>query len=230
MPSLLRLTQGTAFTETYTFSGFIALKMFICSSTAELLQSKEFVDNSERADLIKELKESQMEIYNKRNQLIFEKLFKLQFEEITTKGIEAINKNLDEIYAEGEKLFTENIQKLVKNSDDIQNKSLQEIENFKQQVNTVSYDFSKDNHNEKKYNDYDELNSIEDLVEKEVKPILEKNKEDRTEYIKKLNSYIDEYDEYCSHHPDFKNHRCTLAVENIQNTYKDKLKTTGFIL
>ena len=162
----------------------------------KLLQSKEFVDNSERADLIKELKESQMEIYNKRNQLIFEKLFKLQFEEITTKGIEAINKNLDEIYAEGEKLFTEHIQKLVNDSDNIQNKSLQEIENFKQQVNTVSYDFSKDNHNEKKYNDYDELNSIEDLVEKEIKPILDKNKEDRTEYIKKLNSYIDEYDEY----------------------------------
>ena len=43
-------------------------------------------------------------------------------------------------------------------------------------------------------------------------------------------SIIDEYDEYCSHHPDFKNHRCTLAVENIQNTYKEKLKTTGFIL
>ena len=162
----------------------------------KLLQSKEYIDNPERANLIKDLNNSQVEIYNKRNQLIFEKLFKLQFDEITTKGIEIINKNLEDIYSEAEKLFTQHIEKLVKNSEDIQNKSLQAVENFKEEVNSVSYDFTKDNHNEKKYNDYEELNSIDDLIEKEIKPILEKNKEDRTEYIKKLNSYIDEFDEY----------------------------------
>ena len=53
----------------------------------KLLQSKDCIDNTERGNLIKNLKDSQVEIYNKRNQLIFEKLFKLQFEEITTKGI-----------------------------------------------------------------------------------------------------------------------------------------------
>ena len=162
----------------------------------KLLQSKEYIDNPERANLIKDLNNSQVEIYNKRNQLIFEKLFKLQFDEITTKGIEIINKNLEDIYSEAEKLFTQHIEKLVKNSEDIQNKSLQAVENFKEEVNSVSYDFTKDNHNEKKYNDYEDLNSIDDLIEKEIKPILEKNKEDRTEYIKKLNSYIDEFDDY----------------------------------
>ena len=41
---------------------------------------------------------------------------------------------------------------------------------------------------------------------------------------------IDEYDKYCEKHPEFKNHRCTLAVENIQNVYKEKLKDLDFIL
>ena len=143
-----------------------------------------------------ELKESQMNIYNKRNELLFQKLFKLQFDEITTNGIEAINKTLEDIFDEGEKLFTNHIKQLMKNSDDIEKKSLFEIENFKTQVDSISYDFTKDNHNEKKYNDFDELNSIDDLIEKEIKPLLEKNKEDRMEFIKKINSYINEYDDY----------------------------------
>ena len=48
---------------------------------------------------------------------------------------------------------------------------------------TINYIFGKDNHNEKKYNDYDEINDLENLIEKEINPILEKNKQDRTDYI-----------------------------------------------
>ena len=173
----------------------IKLNHFI-SELKKLLQSKEFTDNSDRANIMSELKESQMNIYNKRNELLFQKLFKLQFDEITTNGIEAINKTLEDIFDEGEKLFTNHIKQLMKNSDDIEKKSLFEIENFKTQVDSISYDFTKDNHNEKKYNDFDELNSIDDLIEKEIKPLLEKNKEDRMEFIKKINSYINEYDDY----------------------------------
>ena len=160
----------------------IKLNHFI-SELQKLLQSKEFTDNPDRAKIINQLKESQMGIYNKRNELMFQKLFKLQFDEITTNGIEAINKTLEDIFDEGEQLFTNHIKALMKNSDDIEKKSLSEIENFKSQVNSISYDFTKDNHNEKKYNDYEELNSVNDLIDKEIKPLLEKNKEDRTELI-----------------------------------------------
>ena len=39
---------------------------------------------------------------------------------------------------------------------------------------------------------------------------------------------IDDYEEYCDCHPEFKNNRCKIAVENIKNTYKDKMKNSGF--
>ena len=162
----------------------------------EFLQSKEIIDNEERYTLIENIKKDQIDIYEKRKQLIFEKVFKLPYEEINTKSTEKVNKELDEIYSYAEKTFIHHIEILVKNSEDIEKKSLEEIERFKQNVDTVSYDFTKDNHNEKKYNDYDDIDSITALIDKEVNPIIAKNKEDRTNYISKINTYIDEYDEY----------------------------------
>ena len=40
---------------------------------------------------------------------------------------------------------------------------------------------------------------------------------------------IDDYEEYCDRHPDFKNSRGVLAMKNIRSTY-DKLKSTGGFL
>lgn len=40
---------------------------------------------------------------------------------------------------------------------------------------------------------------------------------------------IDEYEEYCERHPNFRNSRGKLAMRNIQRTY-DKLKSTGGFL
>jgi hypothetical protein len=84
----------------------------------------------------------------------------------------------------------------MKNNEDIQNKTLSALEQFKKDESTISYDYNKDNHNEKKYNDYDDLKSLDELIDKEINPIINKNKEDRTNYISNLNKYLDEYDDY----------------------------------
>ncbi len=162
----------------------------------KLLQSKEYADPEERTLIVKEIKDIQEDIYKKKYELIFTQLFNLDYEQINTKNIEKINKKLENIIADGDKLFTQCIQRLMKNSEDIQKKSLEAFEKFKADVSTISYDFTKDNHNEKKYNDYDDLNTLEELFEKEVDSVLNKNKDDRTNYIKNLNSYLEEYDDY----------------------------------
>lgn len=41
---------------------------------------------------------------------------------------------------------------------------------------------------------------------------------------------IDEYEEYCNSHPDFKNNRCKLAVDNITTVYKDKVHNNSFAI
>ena len=162
----------------------------------KLLQSKEYSDPEERMTIVKEMKGIQEDIYKRKYDLIFEQLFKLDYEQINTKNIEKMMKNLESIISEGDKLFTQCIQKLMKNSEDVQKKSLEAFEKFKADVSTISYDFTKDNHNEKKYNDYDDLNTLEELFEKEVDSVLNKNKDDRTNFIKNLNSYLEEYDDY----------------------------------
>lgn len=40
---------------------------------------------------------------------------------------------------------------------------------------------------------------------------------------------IDEYLKYCNDHPDFPNSRCLLAIENIKETYKEKMKDNSFV-
>ena len=162
----------------------------------KLLQSKEYSDPEERMVIVKKMKGIQEDIYKRKFDLIFEQLFKLDYEQINTKNIEKITKKLENICSDGDKLFTECIQKLMKNSEDVQKKSLEAFEKFKADVSTINYDFTKDNHNEKKYNDYDDLKTLEELFEKEVNSVLNKNKDDRTNFIKNLNSYLEEYDDY----------------------------------
>ena len=166
------------------------------SKLQQLLKSKEYSDPEERALIVKEMKQIQEDIYRKKYNLIFTQLFNLDYDQINSKNIEKINKKLEHIISEGDKLFTKCIEKLMKNNEDIQNKSFAAFEKFKEDVSTISYDFTKDNHNDKKYNDYDDLKSLEELFEKEVNSVLNKNKEDRTNYIKNLNSYLEEYDDY----------------------------------
>ena len=173
----------------------IKLNHFI-SELKLLLQSKEYTDTEERAKIIQELKKAQEEIYKKKYDLIIIQLFNLDYEKINKKNIQKMIKNLEEIVNEGDKILTDFIEKLVQDSNNTQNKSLAAIEQFKKDESTISYTFGKDNFNEKKYNDYEDIPDLDGLIEKEIKPIIDKNKQDRTEYISKLNKYLDEYDDY----------------------------------
>ena len=166
------------------------------SELKKLLNSKEYADCQERADIIKDLKKKQEEIYLKKYNLIFDKLFNLDYEHVNGHNIQKMIKNFEEIVAEGEKILTDFIEKLMKNSEDIHQKSLLALEEFKKDEATINYVFTKDNHNEKKYNDYDDINNLDELIEKEITPLINKNKEDRTNYINTLNKYLDEYDDY----------------------------------
>ena len=40
---------------------------------------------------------------------------------------------------------------------------------------------------------------------------------------------IDAYEGYCRDHPDYPNNRAVLAIENIRDTYKDRLKKHDFL-
>ena len=40
---------------------------------------------------------------------------------------------------------------------------------------------------------------------------------------------IDEYEGYCRDHPEYPNNRAVLAIENIRDTYKDRLKKHDFL-
>ena len=127
------------------------------SELQKLLQSKDYSDPEERTNIVKEIKQIQEDIYNKKYNLIFTQLFSMDYDQITTKNIEKINKQLENIISEGDKLFMDCIQKLMKNSEDVQKKSLEAFEKFKADVSTISYDFTKDNHNHYIFFHYDYL-------------------------------------------------------------------------
>ena len=67
------------------------------SKLQNLLQSKEYKDPEERIILVQEMKQIQQDIYQKKFKLIFENLFGLDYDQINTKNIEKINKNLENI-------------------------------------------------------------------------------------------------------------------------------------
>ena len=162
----------------------------------KLLNSKEFIDNNNRQELINKLKETQIEISNKKYNIIFNDLFNANFEQLTFKYIESLQKKFDDINNEADKLYTNYIENLMNNKKEIEDNEKNEINNFKNNVDTISYDFNVDNLNEKKYNDFEECKNIDDLINKEITPIIQKNESDRKFYIDNLNKYIEQYDEF----------------------------------
>ena len=50
-------------------------------------------------------------------------------------------------------------------------------------------------------------------------------KEEFTEVL----TEIDAYEEYCREHPEYPNNRAVLAIENIQDVYKERLKRHDFL-
>ena len=54
---------------------------------------------------------------------------------------------------------------------------------------------------------------------------LPHTKEEFTEVL----AEIDAYEKYCADHPEYPNNRAVLAIENIQETYKERLKRHDFL-
>lgn len=50
----------------------------------------------------------------------------------------------------------------------------------------------------------------------------------KEEFIEVL-AKIDAYEKYCETHPDYPNNRAVLAIENIREVYKDRLKKRDFL-
>jgi hypothetical protein len=273
----------------------------------DVFASKEFVDNSERYELIRLLKKDQEGIYKDRYTLIINKMLNMSIEDITVKSIESINKELDDIYNNAQNIYDLHTQKLMTNSEKIYENSLKEVEKFKDKIKKISYEFGKDNKDieiliegkpreEYKYNqeaiinncisieeevnknvkggarnsiknpplnslkkqptllnqrekelkeneekksqnndsnldikrqgsyisviklpflneEYKSLNSIEELVDKEIFPLLEYYKTERKNYITNIINYLDDYDEYV-------NNNCVKLVNTLLSVGK----------
>ena len=50
----------------------------------------------------------------------------------------------------------------------------------------------------------------------------------KEEFIEVL-AEIDAYEKFCTDHPDYPNNRAVLAIENIQENYKERLKKHDFL-
>ena len=50
----------------------------------------------------------------------------------------------------------------------------------------------------------------------------------KEEFVEVLTE-IDAYEEYCREHPDYPNNRAVLAIENIREVYKERLKKRDFL-
>lgn len=48
------------------------------------------------------------------------------------------------------------------------------------------------------------------------------------EHFIEILAIIDDYENYCRDHPDYKNNRCTHAVANIKRVYDERLKKHDF--
>lgn len=49
------------------------------------------------------------------------------------------------------------------------------------------------------------------------------------EEFREVLAEIDDYEDYCGKHPDYPNNRAVLAVENIREVYKERLKQRDFL-
>lgn len=54
---------------------------------------------------------------------------------------------------------------------------------------------------------------------------IDHTKEEFTEVLLE----IDEYEKYCDKHPEYPNNRAVLAIENIREVYKERLKRRDFL-
>lgn len=50
----------------------------------------------------------------------------------------------------------------------------------------------------------------------------------KEEFVEVL-AKIDEYERYCDEHPEYPNNRAVLAIENIREVYKERLKKRDFL-
>lgn len=50
----------------------------------------------------------------------------------------------------------------------------------------------------------------------------------KEEFVEVL-AKIDDYERYCEEHPDYPNNRAVLAIENIREVYKERLKKRDFL-
>lgn len=50
------------------------------------------------------------------------------------------------------------------------------------------------------------------------------------EHFNQIMSDIDEYERYCSTHPDYKNSKAVMAIENVRRTYQKCRKENSFLV
>ncbi len=50
------------------------------------------------------------------------------------------------------------------------------------------------------------------------------------EHFNQIMSDIDEYERYCSAHPDYKNSKAVMAIENVRQTYQKCRKENSFLV
>ena len=58
--------------------------------------------------------------------------------------------------------------------------------------------------------------------------LLREIRHTKEEYLEAIRD-IDDYEEYCQAHPDYPNNRATLAIENIRENYKERLRKHDFL-
>jgi len=58
--------------------------------------------------------------------------------------------------------------------------------------------------------------------------LLRDIKHTKEEYLEVI-AEIDAYEEYCREHPDYPNNRAVLAIENIRENYKERLRKHDFL-
>ena len=106
---------------------------------------------------------------------------------------------------------------------------------------------------------HDEKNGIKDTlmvamegIRQELDALREKHAEDRAndaririlrfsdevrhkmrhskEYFDQINSDIDVYEQYCESHPEYKNNRAVMAIQNIKRVYQECLAENDFLV
>jgi hypothetical protein len=183
----------------------------------ETLHSAPLVDNENRKIIVKDLKTEQVKITSERIALI-QKLTARPLEELSSNLVEKFSKKLEDIYDYAQRTYDKYTELLKTNSDSIYRESMSHVFLFKQNIATISYDFEIDNINPK-YNSYQELRSLDELITAEFTPIIQKYSTDRINYSTSIVAYIDDYDEYTNN-----NCKNIIAFYSSIGQYNDEHK------